>query len=410
MAIFKEGRTGESDRSQFDRKRHRELVEDAIKRNLGDIIADESIIGQSKNKKIKIPIRGIKEYQFIYGKNNGGTASGSGEEERGQVIGRINSQQEQGMGQAGSEAGEEIYETEITMDEIINYMFEEAKLPDLERKKFAVQECEYVFKRSGYQRKGIPPRLAKKRTLIEKLKRQQGLIREKRDSEDLGTEKYQAPERIPFREDDLRYFRVKADIRRHSNAVVFCIMDVSGSMDQSKKYLARTFYFLLYQFLRWKYDQVDVVFIAHTTEAKEVNERDFFHHGESGGTMISSGYVKALEIIEQRYNPAVWNIYAFHCTDGDNWTEDNAKTIEKAKELVSVSNLFGYVEILANYSYGITIRRELETKIKEKNFIIGTMGKKEDIWPALKRILEKESEAEPTEDARSGPEIEGDVW
>lgn len=394
MAIFKEGRTGQSDRSQYDRKRHRELVEDAIRRNLGDIIADESIIGQSKNKKIKIPIRGIKEYQFIYGKNNGGTASGSGKEQRGQVVGRINSQQEKGMGQAGSEQGEDIYETEITMDEIVNYMFEDLKLPDLERKKFAIQESEHKFKKSGYQRKGIPPRLAKKRTMMEKLKRQQGLIREKVCTESYAEDGTRRRERVPFREEDLRYFRVKEEIRRHSNAVVFCIMDVSGSMDQSKKYLARSFYFLLYQFLRWKYEHVEVVFIAHTTEAKEVNEREFFHHGESGGTMISSGYAKALEIIEQRYSPTVWNIYSFHCTDGDNWTEDNAKTIEKAKELTSVSNLFGYVEILANYGYGVTVRRELEQHIKEQNFIVVTMGKKEDIWPAFRRILEKESEAE----------------
>jgi len=405
MAIFKEGRTGESDRSQYDRKRHRELVEDAIKRNLGDIIADESIIGQSKNKKIKIPVRGIKEYQFIYGKNNGGTASGTGEEARGQVIGRTNSQQEQGLGQAGSEQGEEIYETEITMDEIVNYMFEEAQLPELERKKFAVQESEYIFKRSGYQRKGIPPRLAKKRTLVEKLKRQQGMVREKLCDQILSEDGQQVRERVPFREDDLRYFRVKEDIRRHSNAVVFCIMDVSGSMDQSKKYLARTFYFLLYQFLRWKYEQVEVVFIAHTTEAKEVNEREFFHHGESGGTMISSGYAKALEIIEQRYNPDVWNIYAFHCTDGDNWTEDNERTVDKANELVSVCNLVGYVEILSNYSYGVTIRRQLDQNIKAKNFIIASMGRKEDIWPALKRILEKEVEPTIQAETEGGGDI-----
>ncbi|SDE76439.1 sporulation protein YhbH [Sporomusa acidovorans] len=410
MAIFKEGRTGQSDRSQYDRKRHRELVEDAIKRNLGEIIADESIIGQSKNKKIKIPIRGIKEYQFIYGKNNGGTASGTGKEERGQVIGRTNSQQEKGIGQAGSDPGEDIYETEITMDEIINYMFEEAKLPDLERKKFAVQESEHIFKKSGYQRKGIPPRLAKKRTLVEKLKRQQGLVREKRCSQTYSEDGQPVRARVPFREEDLRYYRVKEDIRRHSNAVVFCIMDVSGSMDQTKKYLARTFYFLLYQFLRWKYEQVEVVFIAHTTEAKEVNEREFFHHGESGGTMISSGYAKALEIIEQRYNPTVWNIYAFHCTDGDNWTEDNPRTIEKAKELANVCNLVGYAEILANYGYGITIRHELEQKVKKENFIIVSMGRKEDIWPALKRILEKESEADLDAGSQAGPEIRGDAW
>ena len=391
MAIFKEGRTGQSDRSQYDRKRHRELVEDAIKRNMGEIIADESIIGQSKNKKIKIPVKGIKEYQFIYGKNNGGTASGTGKEQRGQVIGR-NNQQEKGIGQAGSEQGEDIYEIEITMDEIINYMFEDIKLPDLERKKFALQESEYKFKKAGYQRKGIPPRLAKKRTMVEKLKRQQGLIREKVYIEPDADDQSQVRARVPFREDDLRYFRVKEDIRRHSNAVVFCIMDVSGSMDQSKKYLARSFYFLLYQFLRWKYEHVEVVFIAHTTEAKEVNEREFFHHGESGGTMISSGYAKALEIIEQRYSPTVWNIYCFHCTDGDNWTEDNPRTIDRARELASVSNLFGYVEILANYGYGATIRRELEQKVKDENFIIVSMGSKDDIWPAFRRVLEKETE------------------
>lgn len=396
MAIFKEGRTDQSDRSQYDRRRHRELVEDSIKRNLGDIIAEESIIGQSKNKKIKIPIRGIKEYQFIYGKNNGGTASGTGSEQRGQVIGRTGGQAEKGLGQAGNEQGEDIYETEITMDEIINYLFEDISLPDLERKKFFLQESEYKFKKSGYQRKGIPPRLAKKRTMIEKIKRQQGLIREKVYTESFDENGCPIRQRVPFREDDLRYFRVKEDIRRYSNAVVFCIMDVSGSMDQSKKYLARTFYFLLYQFLRWKYEQVEVVFIAHTTEAKEVNEREFFHHGESGGTMISSGYAKALEIIEQRYSPSVWNIYAFHCTDGDNWTEDNQRTIERAKELAEVCNLVGYVEILANYGYGVTIRRELEQKVNNSNFIIVSMGRKEDVWPALKRILEKESEVETT--------------
>ncbi|MBP2663132.1 MAG: hypothetical protein H6Q71_1080, partial [Firmicutes bacterium] len=274
-----------------------------------------------------------------------------------------------------------------------------------ERKKFAVQESEYIFKRSGYQRKGIPPRLAKKRTLVEKLKRQQGMVREKLCDQILSEDGQQVRERVPFREDDLRYFRVKEDIRRHSNAVVFCIMDVSGSMDQSKKYLARTFYFLLYQFLRWKYEQVEVVFIAHTTEAKEVNEREFFHHGESGGTMISSGYAKALEIIEQRYNPDVWNIYAFHCTDGDNWTEDNERTVDKANELVSVCNLVGYVEILSNYSYGVTIRRQLDQNIKAKNFIIASMGRKEDIWPALKRILEKEVEPTIQAETEGGGDI-----
>jgi uncharacterized protein len=385
MAIFKDSGGGNTDRSSWDRKRHRQLVEGAIKKNIGEIIAEESIIGQSKDKKIKIPIKGIKEYQFIYGKNTGGTGSGTGQEKKGQVIGKTNEQQEQGT-QVGNNPGEEIYETEITLDELVNYLFDELQLPDMERKKYGLIESEYKFKRSGYQRKGIAPRLAKKKTVIEKLKRKQMVQRNHENDH----EPYQ-PERFPFWEEDIRYHRVKEEIRRHSNAVVICIMDTSGSMDQTKKYLARTFYFLLYQFVRWKYEHVEVVFIAHTTEAKEVNERDFFHRGESGGTYISSGYDKALEIIELRYNPNIWNIYVFHCSDGDNWIEDNPKALEKVKALCDVSILFGYGEITPNYGYGSTIRREFEKSIVCANFVIVTMGKKEDVWPAIKKILEKES-------------------
>lgn len=389
MAVFNDGGVGQSDRSAWDRKRHRQLVEDAIRKNMGGIIAEESIIGQSKDKKIKIPIRGLKEYQFIYGKNNGGTASGTGKEEKGQVIGKANDQQpgSGGPGQAGNEPGEDIYETEITIDELVGYLFEDLQLPDMERKKFAQIEAERKFKRSGTQFKGIPPRLNKKRSMMQRIKREK---MSRREWEQLP---HDDDDRVPFREEDLRYWRVKEDVRRFSNAVVICIMDTSGSMDQTKKYLARSFYFLLYQFVRWKYEQVEVVFIAHTTEAKEVTEDEFFHRGEAGGTYISSGYAKALEVIEERYNPDVWNIYTFHCSDGDNWGNDNEKAIQLANELCTVSNLFGYGEIMASYGYSSTIRRDYEHKVKAPNFVMVTMGKKEDIWPAFKKILDKESAA-----------------
>jgi uncharacterized sporulation protein YeaH/YhbH (DUF444 family) len=170
-------------------------------------------------------------------------------------------------------------------------------------------------------------------------------------------------------------------------------MDTSGSMDQTKKYLARSFYFLLYQFVMWKYEQVEVVFIAHTTEAKEVTEDEFFHRGEAGGTYISSGYAKALAVIEERYNPEVWNIYTFHCSDGDNWSNDNDKAVALAAQLCLICNLFGYGEIMGNYGYGSTIRREYEQRVKAANFVMVTMGKKEDVWPAFKQILDNESAA-----------------
>ena len=389
MAIFREFDSRGRDRSGEDRRRHRELVEDSIKKNIKDIIAEESIIGQNKNKKIKIPIRGLKEYQFVYGKNKPGVGSGNGNEKRGDKIGKDQANGDGDQGQAGNAEGEDIYETEITIEELINYLFDDLDLPYMERKKFNEIESDKNFKRLGYQRKGIPPRLAKKRSVVEKIKRQKGYERGKQEQTD--EEIIEERERFPFKEDDLRYFRIRQEVRKESNAVVICIMDTSASMDVTKKYLARSFYFLLYQFVKMKYVHVDLVFVSHTTTGKEVTEDEFFHRGESGGTYISSGYEKALEIIEKRYNPTIWNVYAFHCSDGDNWQEDNSKAVELAGELCKVCNLFGYGEIkLGYYASTSTIKAHFASKIKNKNFSIVTISKKEDVFPALKKLLDKE--------------------
>lgn len=401
MAVFREFYSGGRDRSAEDRRRHRELVEESIKKNLGSIIAEESIIGKSRDKKIKIPIKGIKEFQFIYGKNKPGIGAGDGNEKRGDKFSG-DSGGNGGKGRAGNQEGEDIYETEITIDEVIKYLFDDMDLPDIDKKQLSQLE-EKNYRKLGYQHKGIPPRLAKKRSVIEKIKRKQATKRtlnEQYESESKDIE-VEFAERFPFIEEDLRYYRIKEDNKRDYNAVVICIMDVSGSMDQTKKYLARSFYFLLYQFLRLKYANVDVVFIAHTTVAKEVNEKEFFHRGESGGTYISSGYDKALEIISERYSPANWNIYAFHCSDGDNWSEDNKKTIDSANKLCEVCNLFGYGEIVPGYyNAGSTIKSELKSKIHSKNFAAITINKKEDVFPALKKLLEKVSDNNPEQEGR----------
>lgn len=408
MAIFREYNGVQKDRSAEDRRRHRELIEESIKKNIGNIIAEESIIGKSKDRKVKIPIRSIKEYQFIYGKNIPGVGSGDGSEKRGDKIGQ-DGQGKTGSGQgqgAGNHEGEDVYETEITIEELIKYLFEDLDLPDIDKKKLADLESISTHRNLGYQRKGIPPRLAKRKSAIEKIKRKQAFNRyhqgdqpqegeASEEEKDIngGTLPANISRRFPFMEDDLRYRRIREDLKKDFNAVVICIMDVSGSMDQTKKYMARSFYFLLYQFILLKYANVEVVFIAHTTKAKEVSEDEFFHKGESGGTYISSGYEKALEIIEQRYNPANWNIYAFHCSDGDNWPEDNKKAVELALELCRVCNLFGYGEIIPGYYvYGSTIKDEYYKKVRADNFAAITMSRKEDIVPGLKKLLEKEGE------------------
>ncbi|MCY6960314.1 sporulation protein YhbH [Clostridium brassicae] len=382
MTIFRDFNPIDHDRAVEDRRRHKQLIEGAIKKNLVDILSEESIIGQSKDRKIRIPIRGMKEYQFIYGENTGGVGSGTGEEKRGDRIATGNGEGSgKGNQGAGNQDGEDIYETEVSIEEIMNYLFEELDLPNLDKKKSAEIISDKAKKKAGYQKNGIRPRLAKKRTVMEKLKRKQGY---KRALMEEGKE--EEIERFPFKEDDLRYHRLKNTVRHEYNAVVVCIMDTSSSMDRTKKYLARSFFFLLYQFVKMRYEKVEVVFIAHSTKAKVVSEHDFFYKMESGGTYISSGYEKALEVIEREYRPELWNIYAFHVSDGDNWSEDNEKAVQKAKELCEVCNLFGYAEIMPGMTFS-TMKKKYLDEVKYKNFATCTIKNKEELWSSLKNIL-----------------------
>ncbi|MBU3180737.1 sporulation protein YhbH [Clostridium psychrophilum] len=395
MAIFRDYNVTpiEHDRASEDRRRHNQLVEKSIKENLGDILSEESIIGQSKDKKIKIPIKGLKEYEFIFGKNKGGVGSGDGSEKRDQVIGKEKAEGEgKGGTKAGDKEGEDIYETEITLEDALNYLLEDLELPDMDKKKFSEVLTENGIKRAGYQKHGINPRLAKKRTVAEKIKRQQAKNKALIEQADLNEiKKIEKNEKLPFKNEDLRYHRVKKVLKRESNAVILCVMDVSGSMDTTKKYLARSFFFVLSQFIQSKYSNVEVSFIAHTTVAQEVNEVDFFHKVESGGTYISSGLNKALEIIDKRYNPDNWNVYVFYVSDGDNWSEDNDKAIKAAKNICEVSNLFGYAELMKSY-YSSSMKDVFSKGVLNENFLSVEIKQKQDLWKALKYMLQKDGE------------------
>ena len=376
-----------SDRAAGDRARHRDKVREAIRDNIADIIAEESIIGKDRDRIIKVPIRGIKEYRFIYGNQAPGVGQGNGQSQPGQVVGR---QQGEGQGQpdrAGDQPGVDYYETDVRLDELIDLMFEDLELPDLERKRLREIPSERTARRKGYRQVGIRQRLDKRRTVRARVKRMMAT----RERDPAADER-----RFPFHDDDLTYKHLTTDVREESNAVVVCIMDTSGSMDTMKKYLARCFFFLLYQFIRSKYRNVEIVFVAHHTEGKEVSEEEFFHKGESGGTLISSGYQKALDIVAERYHPTLWNIYAFHCSDGDNFDTDNANALRGAKELSEVCNLFGYGEIKpmgarAYESSMLNVFRRLDAD----NFQTVLIERKEDVWPSFKALLAKERVAEP---------------
>lgn len=383
MSIFKKHNTN-ADRSASDRRRHKEKIEKAIKEGIHEIVAEESIIGKSGKKKIKIPVKGIKEYQFVFGKNQGskGVGSAQGQDiKKGQKIQDGKKQKGKGKPQkAGNEKGEEYYDVEISLDELAKYLFDDLNLPDLKKKSSNTVVAEQR-KRKGYRTKGIRARLSKKETLKNKIKRQKQAIKNK--SYDPESE-----ERFPFHADDLKYKHTEIKNKPITNAVIFFIMDVSGSMTKQKKFLARSFFFLLYQFIRYRYEKIDIVFVSHTTTANEVNEDDFFKRGSSGGTFISSGLEKSLDIINERYNPNSWNVYAFHGSDGENWVEDNDKAKIAMQSLIDVCQLSGYVQIIPDGEtiYGKEMADIFKPLITD-NFKVMKLGRKEDVWTQFSKLF-----------------------
>jgi uncharacterized protein len=416
--IFREYRPSDaerSDRSAGDRLRHRQKVRESIRENIADIIAEESIIGKDKDRVIKVPLRGIKEYRFVYGENSPGSAQGDGDSQPGQVVGKQGKDGGKGDERAGDRPGVDYYETDVTLEELIDIMFEDLELPNLERRALREIMSDYSTKRKGYRKVGIRVRLDKRRTARQRVMRVLGTQRRNGANNASPEEALEADEadaespeevdetlptvgalkggtrRRPFHQNDLRYKHIEVDTKEESNAAVICIMDTSGSMDTMKKYLARSFFFLLYQFISTRYRNVEIVFIAHHTEANEVTEGEFFHKGESGGTFISSGYVRALQIIAERYHPSLWNVYAFHCSDGDNFDSDNPAALKSAEELAEICNLFGYGEIkpLGSRYYESSMLNVFR-RIQAPNFHTVLIERKEDIWPSFKAFLAKD--------------------
>jgi len=387
MSIFKEHKTT-ADRSASDRSRHKKKIEKAIREGIHDIVADESIIGQDGKKKIKIPVKGIKEYRFVYGDNDTNKQVGSAPGKnirKGQQIGKADQKAPASGDKPGKDSGEEYYDVEISLEELAAYLFDSLNLPDLEKKRFTNIIGEKM-KRHGYRNQGIRPRLDKKETLKRKLRRKNAAKR-------AGTYNEEDEERFPFHENDLRYKFITETPKENSNAVIFFMMDVSGSMGTHKKFIARSFFFLLYQFLRYKYDKIEVVFIAHTTEAKEVTEEEFFARGQSGGTFISSAPEKAIEIMNKRYHPSSWNVYAFHGSDGDNWTEDNAKALDCTQRLKDKSQMYGFIEIKPtgsqewlSWSGGNTMMN-VYVPLVDNKFKTMLLESKDDIWPAFVKLF-----------------------
>ncbi len=358
-------------KGELDRQRHREKVKEAIKKNLADVVSEESIIMSDGDKVIRVPIRTLDEYHFRYDQ---GKQKHAGQGDGKSKVGDVLAQEPQAKGGSGKGAGEEpgvdYYEAEITIDELAEMIFEDLGLPDLKPKKKPELVSNAVeFK--DVRKKGISSNIDRKRTIFEAIKR--NALKGK-------------PGLAKITPDDLRFKTWDLTQKQESNAVVLAMMDTSGSMGPYEKYIARSFFFWMVRFLRTRYQNVQIVFLAHHVEAKETTEEEFFTKGASGGTRCSSVYRLALEIIEKRFNPQDYNIYAFHFSDGDNLAADNETCLRLVKELLKVCNLVGYGEIEGPYYYTSTLRSTYK-RINDPKFIVVTIKDKTGVYPALKKFF-----------------------
>lgn len=362
-------------KGQLDQMRHQERVREAIRENLSDLISEESIILNREGRKVKVPIRTLEEVRFRFNRDKQShVGQGDGTGQPGDSIGRAAPGAGQGFG-AGDQPGEDIYEAEVSEEELAAIVFEGWELPDLKQKEPDLLPAERpVF--DDIRKRGLMGNLDKKRTYLESLKRS---LREGSASPTL-------------RPEDLRFKTWNDKELPQSKAAVFAMMDTSGSMGTFQKWMARAFFHWMVRFLKTQYPHVETVFLAHHTEAMQVTEEQFFHRVESGGTRCSSVYELALQLIETRYSAQRYNLYAYHFTDGDNLTSDNEPTVELTQRLIERCNRVGYGEINPN-ARSNTLMQHMRI-IKHPAFVTATFRSKEDIHPALKRFFSRSADSE----------------
>ncbi|GAA0133586.1 sporulation protein YhbH [Paenibacillus sp. YSY-4.3] len=355
-----------------DQQRHQDKVREVIRQNLPDLVTEESIIMSDGKGIVKIPLRNLEEYRFIHNyQKHKHVGQGNGDSEVGDILAEDNPKDGGKGGKAGDKAGQDVIEAEISIEDLEELLFDELELPFMEVKD--KEELESVAVRfNDIRKKGLMSNIDKKRTILENLKR----------NATSGS-----PGIHGISPDDLRYKTWEDVVVPRSSAVIIAMMDTSGSMGTFEKYCARSFFFWMTRFLRRQYEKVEIIFLAHHTEAKEVTEEEFFTRGESGGTICSSVYQKALDIIDSRYPTSSYNIYPFHFSDGDNLTSDNDRCLKLIGELLKRCNMFGYGEV-NQYNRGSTLMSAYRN-IKQEKFMYYVIKDKGEVYSALKRFFHR---------------------
>ena len=355
-----------------DLQRFRKIVRGKVKSDLSKYISRGEMIGKKGNDLVSIPLPSIEVPQFRYGnKNSGGVGVGDG-----QIGQALTPAEGDGEPQAGDQPGGHILEVELTMEELAAILGEELALPRIEPrgKKNVVTEKD---KYSSIRRVGPESLRHFKRTYRRALKRQIAS----------GTYSPSDPKVIPIREDK-QYRSWKTVPKPDAVACVVYMMDVSGSMTDEQKEIVRIEAFWIDTWIKAHYKGVERAYIIHDAVAKEVDEHAFYHTRESGGTKISSAYDLARKIIDARYPPSEWNVYAFHFSDGDNWGDDVPKCIELlTKELLPKVNLFGYGQVESPYGSGEFYDYVAELAEEQENVVVSRIPDREAILGSIKEFL-----------------------
>ncbi|MFM7318995.1 MAG: DUF444 family protein [Isosphaeraceae bacterium] len=355
---------------ESDLNRFQQIVRGRVRGELKKYMTQEDMIGRQAGEYIAIPIPRIEIPTFRYGsRNSGGVGSGNGEiVTQGPIA--------NGSGRAGDAPGSHIMEVEISLDELADIFGDELHLPRIQPKG-AEKLHDLKDKYNNIRNTGPAGLRHFRKTYRQALKRQ--LTSSEYDSAN--------PRIVPIR-DDLRFRSWTSLPSPRSSAVIIYIMDVSGSMTDEHKAILRQQAFWINLWMNRHYSVVDRRFIIHDAAASEVNENQFFHIRESGGTRMSSGYKIAADIITQNYPETEWNIYIMQFSDGDNWGEDNPACIEiLSQQLLPVVNQFAYIQAHTSYN-SVEYRKLLKSYFDEESkFVFSEMRGREDIQQSIREIL-----------------------
>ncbi|MEJ1960208.1 MAG: DUF444 family protein [Gammaproteobacteria bacterium] len=367
-------------RGARDWLRHDEKVRESVRENLPQIVAGADVINDSA-KTVRVPVRMLEHYHFRLRRPEEQQGAGQGAAKPGDVLQGPNRQRGAGeKGPGGQDDGEVQLLLELKIDDIVDWLWEEMQLPNLKARVGPSEETDWI--REGWDRRGARSRLDRRRSFKQLVKRRGN------------------PNATPnFTDDDLRFRQLARRKQPAIHAVVFFMLDVSGSMSDRDRKLAKSFFFWVVQGLRREYRSMETVFVAHTTEAWEFTEPEFFQVSGTGGTVASTGFTKVREIIDERYNPGRCNIYLFYASDGDNSMGDNALARDTLKSISQDSCYTGYVEVSSGLSRQLaTETGRLYAELAASGMAAGSyaLNDYDDVWGAVRHFFTAESKAVET--------------